>query len=137
MNELVSDESDRSSGEAGQPCERHWSVFPHYPLNDLEPVLNDGAFRCPCSWRSSPARPSHREGLPDPPILQDLNPVGQLTNNRPGIAPDKGITSQMLAAFNRLEQKRLCWSSDFAIRRKRGLDVRQQTPSHWYEIALT
>ena len=52
--------------------------------------------------------------------------VAVLANDRARIATDEGIAPEMLAAFDRFEEKRFALPANFAIGRQRRFEIGQQ-----------
>lgn len=70
------------------------------------------------------------------PIFNDFDAIAGLLDDRARIATNERIAPEMLAAFDRFEQKRFARAADFSVGRKRRFDVGQQAACDGNHIAL-
>src|ERR1700677_1400437 len=121
VNKLVTDESDGAAPETGQAGGRGRPIAAH----DLFPP---------------------RQAVPDPgsdgetfdgfAVFEDVHAVGGLFDDGAGIASDEGVTANMLAAFDGLEEEGFARAADFSIDRERSLQVGQNAAGDGNEVAL-
>src|SRR6266850_1188023 len=98
MDELVADKADGAAGETRQSRDRDRAIFLHHALDHIQTVP-DGF----CSVRLQAG--AEQRSFDDLAILDDLNPIAGLADDRARIATYKGIAPEMFAPFHRFEQE--------------------------------
>ena len=108
VDEFVADETDRAAGEPGQTGQGHGTILFQQALDDFEAVPDTrGAV-------SGELARDHKL-LHDLAAFDDLDAIVELPNDRARVAADEGVTTQMLAAFDRFKQKRFALAANFPI----------------------
>ena len=115
MNKFVPHKSHRAAGKPRQPRQIHRAIAAQNALHHLQPVAHVMLARFA----------THRVGGRHLTALHHLHLIAILPNDPARIAADKRVPAQVLAALHALTQKRLAARPNFAIGRKRRLEVRQ------------
>ena len=129
MDEFVTQESHGTTGEARHAWYRHWNKSGHHSFHHLKSVadhLLPGLTRL----RRNPVRFHHT------PLVQHLHPVGGLPDDRARTATHEGITPQVFATLDGLEEERFTLSPQLLVGGQRGFKIREQATGHRDAIPL-
>ena len=104
--------------------EHEWDALDHFEaVADTRGAVSGG-----------PAR-DHKL-LHDVAAFDDLDAIVGLPNDRARVAANEGVTTQMLAAFDRFKKKRFALAANFPIGRQGRFQVGQQTARDRNQVAL-
>src|SRR5437867_4249332 len=129
VDEFVADETDRAAGEPGQTGQGHGTILFQNALDHFEAVPDTRG-----AVSGGPAR-DHKL-LHDVAAFDDLDAIVGLPNDRARVAANEGVTTQMLAAFDRFKKKRFALAANFPIGRQGRFQVSQQTARDRNQVAL-
>jgi len=118
VDELIPEIADRSAGEPGQMRQPHCAVLPERFFHRFQRVAD--LARPPRSFRF------YAKPLDLPAGLPRFHMGAELSNDGARIASYEGISADVLAAFDRLEEKRFAPAPDFDVGRKRRFKIRKK-----------
>ena len=116
MNELVADEADGAAREARQGRKGDSSIALQDLFDDLQAVRH--AF---FALRFAVAR--NPKLFHDLSILDHLDAVAGLLDDRARVAADEGVAADVLAAFDGFEKERFALPANFAVDREGCFEI--------------
>src|SRR5437899_12758064 len=104
----MTDATDRPAGKPGQTGQGHGTELFQNALDDFEAVSDMRGV-------ASGGLARDHKLLHDLAVFNNLDAILDLTNDHARVAANKGITPQMLAAFDRFKKKRFVRAANFPI----------------------